>query len=129
MDFIGKNKSIDEVIAIEEGVVNGGGCIYVDALLDNIVPVNSILGMALKAPMYRIVESCDIAFESIYQKLQHESREMGFDANTESIVNMYETGIIDPVKTVRLALLNAVSVAQLYLMTDCVIVPEEMKLN
>lgn len=115
--------------AIEEGIVIGGGCAYINALKANIIPEDSILGKALISPLYRIVESCDISFNEVYEELKSCHNEIGFDANVEQVVNMYESGIIDPTKTVRLALLNAVSVSQLYLMTDCVIAPEKLNLN
>ena len=42
---------------------------------------------------------------------------------------MYEEGIIDPAKAARLDLENAVSVGNLFLSTQCVIVPKINQLN
>ena len=50
--------------------------------------------------------------------------EYGFNAKTGEIVNMYEEGIIDPAKAARLALENSVSIGNLFLSTQCVIVPK-----
>lgn len=47
----------------------------------------------------------------------------GFDANTEKFVNMYEAGIINPAKADRLAIEHAASITDLFLTTDCIIVP------
>lgn len=109
--------------AIEEGIVVGGGKAYVNVLFKGIIDDTTILGKALKVPMYRIVESCDVSFTEIYEDLKEEDLNVGYDAVNEVVVDLYENGVIDPAKTVRLALLNAVSVAELYLMTDCVIAP------
>ena len=47
----------------------------------------------------------------------------GFDANTEKFVDMYEAGIINPAKADRLAIEHAASITDLFLTTDCIIVP------
>lgn len=47
----------------------------------------------------------------------------GFDANTEQVVDMYEAGIINPAKADRLAIEHAASITDLFLTTDCIIVP------
>jgi len=54
---------------------------------------------------------------------------MGFDANSGEYVDMIKSGIIDPLKVVRTALVNAASVASLILTTEAVItdIPEEKK--
>jgi chaperonin GroEL len=43
---------------------------------------------------------------------------VGFDAATNQYVDMYQAGIIDPTKVVRIALENAVSVASVLLLTE-----------
>ena len=51
----------------------------------------------------------------------------GFDASAGKYVDMFEAGIIDPLKVVKTALTNAVSVASLILTTEAVVtdLPEE----
>ena len=53
----------------------------------------------------------------------------GYNLKTESIVNMKESGIIDPAKVTRTALENAASVAGTILLTECVVVdnPEDQE--
>ena len=53
-----------------------------------------------------------------------ESRYVGYDFRTDRYVNMLEVGVIDPVKVVRCALENAVSVASTLLTTNAAIVEE-----
>ena len=51
----------------------------------------------------------------------------GYNASTGEYVNMFEAGIIDPLKVVKIALINAVSVVSTILTTEAVItdIPEE----
>ena len=46
----------------------------------------------------------------------------GYNLKTEEVVNMKETGIIDPAKVTRTALENAASVAGTILLTECTVV-------
>jgi chaperonin GroEL len=61
--------------------------------------------------------------EVIYNKLddKHSSNSYGYDARNETIVNMFDAGIIDPVKVTRVALEKAASVAGTMLITECII--------
>ena len=52
------------------------------------------------------------------------SSNFGYDARTEKVVNMVESGIIDPAKVTRVALEKAVSVAGTILTTECTIINE-----
>ena len=54
------------------------------------------------------------------------NQNIGFDANKEEFVNMIDAGIINPVKSDRLALENAISVLNLYLTTSCLITNEQI---
>ena len=51
----------------------------------------------------------------------------GYDLKKEKVVNMKESGIIDPTKVTRVALENAAAVAGTVLLTECIVVnePEE----
>jgi chaperonin GroEL len=59
--------------------------------------------------------------------IKNETSWMGYDLQSEKVVNMKEAGIIDPAKVTRTALENAASVAGTILLTECTIVdkPEE----
>ena len=112
--------------AIEDGIVRGGGLTYYMAskCLDSNIPGESVLIDALTLPIKLLAESCDIEFSNIENKL---SKDIGLNAKTGEIVNMYDSGIIDPAKAAKVALENAVSVALTLLSTKCVITPKVAK--
>ena len=109
--------------AIEEGVVIGGGVTYYNAI-KNIVGddmCTNILIQALATPIQLLIQSAGEDPDIILPQIKNE---YGFNAKTGKIVNMYEEGIIDPAKAARLALENSVSIGNLFLSTQCVIVPK-----
>ena len=109
--------------AIEEGVVIGGGVTYYNAIR-NITEddtCSNILIQALATPIQLLIQSAGADPDIILPQINDE---YGFNAKTGKIVNMYEEGIIDPAKAARLALENSVSIGNLFLSTQCVIVPK-----
>ena len=109
--------------AIEEGVVIGGGVTYYNAIgniADDSVGAD-ILIQALATPIQLLIRSAGSDPDVV---LPHIGDTCGFNAKTGALVNMYEEGIIDPAKAARLALENSVSVGNLFLSTQCVIVPK-----
>lgn len=122
-----KKDRIDDAIAatkaaIEEGIVPGGGIAYFKAA-NALHTKPSILKDALMLPISMLIESCDAPLNETIKSFTSDNS--GFDAKAGVVVSdMFEAGIVDPTKTVKMALINAVSVAELYLMTNCVIVPE-----
>ena len=112
--------------AIEEGYVAGGGVSFIKAILplmeQNLSKeVNAIL-TSLFAVQERIIANAggDV-------KDYKGDPDIGFDANKMEWVNMIEAGIINPAKSDRLALENAISVLNLYLSSSCLIVNEEIQ--
>ena len=71
--------------------------------------------------------NADVIWKDIYDKMKSEYSESnedmnwGYDARKEEVVDMMETGIIDPAKVTRVALEKAASVAGTLLTTQCVI--------
>jgi chaperonin GroEL len=123
--------------AVEEGIVPGGGvallrCISaLDKLKlegDQQIGVNTVK-RALEEPIRQIVENAGFEGSVVVERVKKEKSSMGFDAVSESYVDMIEAGIIDPTKVTRCALQNAASVAALMLTTEVVIadLPEEKK--
>ena len=109
--------------AIEEGVVIGGGVTYYNAIgniTDDSVGAD-ILIQALATPIQLLIRSAGSDPDVV---LPHIEDTCGFNAKTGALVNMYEEGIIDPAKAARLALENSVSIGNLFLSTQCVIVPK-----
>ena len=76
---------------------------------------------ALATPIQLLIRSAGSDPDVV---LPHIGDTCGFNAKTGALVNMYEEGIIDPAKAARLALENSVSIGNLFLSTQCVIVPK-----
>ncbi|KIA85986.1 chaperonin GroEL [Kaistella jeonii] len=116
--------------AVEEGIVPGGGV----ALVRSIPALNDLKGenqdqdtgikivkRAIEEPLRQIVANAGGEGSVIVAKVAEGTGDYGFNAKNDQFVNMYEAGIIDPTKVVRVALENAASVAGMLLTTECVI--------
>jgi len=119
--------------AIEEGVVAGGGLALHNAkeVLNKVKLEDSdeqlgidILKSILSEPLKQIAEN---AGEDGAVVAANCKGNKGFNAKTGEYVDMFEEGIIDPVKVTRLALVNAVSVASMLITTEAVVadIPDE----
>ena len=88
-----------------------------------------ILVGALSAPFKQIVRNAGREDEMVLLKEISGGGNKGFDAATEKIVDMYEAGIIDPVKVTRSGVENAASAAAVLLTTEAAVadIPEENK--
>ncbi|BFT63180.1 chaperonin GroEL [Pseudomonas moorei] len=123
--------------AISEGIVPGGGLALLKA-----VPILAaeearyegdartglqILRRALETPARLIAENSAVDAGVVVARMLAEPGNVGFDASANRYVDMYEAGIIDPTKVVRIALENAVSVASILLLTEATItdIPEK----
>ena len=117
--------------AMEEGVVAGGGITYLKNIETPIVSsdediqcgINIILN-GLNSVTENIMYNAGYDYIEMESKLDPDSN-IGFDANSETFVNMFEAGIINPAKSERLSFENAISVLNLFLSTSCVIVDED----
>lgn len=115
--------------AVEEGIVPGGGVALVRAISAiNVEGANQdemtgikIVKRAIEEPLRQIVANAGGEGSVIVAKVAEGSGDFGFNAKTDEYVNMYEAGIIDPTKVVRVALENAASVSGMLLTTECVI--------
>ncbi|ECR1496475.1 chaperonin GroEL [Campylobacter jejuni] len=115
--------------AVEEGIVIGGGAalikakakIKLDLQGDEAIGA-AIVERALRAPLRQIAENAGFDAGVVVNSVENAKDEnAGFDAAKGEYVNMLESGIIDPVKVERVALLNAVSVASMLLTTEATI--------
>ena len=116
---------------VEEGVVPGGGVALLLAgnLLADMKGDNPdqdagirIIRRALQAPLRQIVENAGIDGAVVAGKIIEAGRAgFGFDAQAESFVDMFEAGIVDPTKVVRIALEDAASIAGLLITTEVMI--------
>ncbi len=115
--------------AVEEGIVPGGGVALVRTIANlNIEGENQdettgikIVKRAIEEPLRQIVANAGGEGSVVVAKVAEGSGDYGFNAKTEEYANMFEAGIIDPTKVVRVALENAASVAGMLLTTECVI--------
>ncbi|MCQ4348849.1 chaperonin GroEL [Pseudomonas stutzeri] len=128
-----KKDALDDAIAatraaIEEGIVPGGGMALLRAVPalaaleeqcagDEKTGVQ-ILRRALEAPTRSIAENSAVDAGVVVARILGEAGPVGFDAATNQYVDMYQAGIVDPTKVVRIALENAVSVASVLLLTE-----------
>ncbi|EAL5366048.1 chaperonin GroEL [Campylobacter jejuni] len=115
--------------AVEEGIVIGGGAalikakakIKLDLQGDEAIGA-AIVERALRAPLRQIAENAGFDAGVVVNSVENAKDEnTGFDAAKGEYVNMLESGIINPVKVERVALLNAVSVASMLLTTEATI--------
>ena len=116
--------------AVEEGIVAGGGVALVRAIaaISGLQGINQdentgikIVKRAIEEPLRQIVANAGGEGSVIVAKVAEGTADFGFNAKTDEFVNMFEAGIIDPTKVVRVALENAASVSGMLLTTECVI--------
>ena len=117
--------------AVEEGIVAGGGVALIRARkqLEKIKSSNDdeltgiqIISRALEAPLRTIVENAGGEGSVVVAKILDGKGGFGYDAKSETYVDLFESGIIDPKKVTRVALENAASVAGMILTTECALV-------
>ena len=97
--------------------------------IGDIAKGEGIIKSVLEKPLRTIVANAGYNSNEIVNKLFSQLNELGFgfDARRGEYANMFQEGIIDPLKVVKTALINAVSVASLILTTEAVVtdLPEE----
>jgi chaperonin GroEL len=117
--------------AVEEGIVSGGGVALLNArkVIDKIKTENAdeatgsqIVFNAVEAPLRTIVTNAGGEGSVVVSKVEEGDANFGYDAKSETYVDMQEAGIIDPKKVTRVALENAASVAGMVLTTECALV-------
>ncbi|WP_297893653.1 chaperonin GroEL [uncultured Campylobacter sp.] len=115
--------------AVDEGIVIGGGAALIRAGLsvkltlsgDELIGAD-IVKRALYAPLRQIAENAGFDAGVVANAVeQNKDKKFGFNAANGEYVNMFDAGIIDPVKVERIALQNAVSVASLLLTTEATV--------
>jgi len=139
-----KKEAIDDAIsatkaAAAEGIVPGGGLALlrcVDAVSQEESKCDGdektgvqILKRALEAPTRQIAGNSAVDGGVVVARMLAGKGNEGFDAGRKEYVDLFEAGIIDPTKVVRVALENAVSVASVLLLTEATMteIPEEKK--
>ena len=75
--------------------------------------------------MRRIVSNGGKNSAIVLERVQKEAFNIGYNAYSEEIGDMYDLGIIDPAKVSRSALQNATSIAGMILTTECIVVNDD----
>jgi chaperonin GroEL len=117
--------------AAEEGVVPGGGVVYlraIEAVRKDRAKASGeeqmgydIIMNALRTPARQIIANSGADGDVIVNQVLEKSGAYGYDANSGEFTDMLKAGIIDPAKVSRIALENAASVAGLMLTTEVVV--------
>ncbi|HWL02659.1 MAG TPA: TCP-1/cpn60 chaperonin family protein, partial [Microbacteriaceae bacterium] len=119
--------------AVEEGIVAGGGVALIQAsktafdsaaitdLVGDEATGANIVRVAVEAPLKQIALNAGLEPGVVVDKVRNLPVGQGLNAATGEYVDMLSAGINDPVKVTRSALLNASSIAGLFLTTEAVI--------
>ena len=118
--------------AVEEGIVAGGGTIFVNiipavtALLADVEGDEKtgvqIVAKALEEPIRQIAANAGLDGSVILEKVRTSGKNgYGFDAYKEEYCDMIASGIVDPAKVTRSALENAASVSGMVLTTESLV--------
>ena len=122
--------------AVEEGIVAGGGTAYLNVIKevkkllkttegDEKTGVKIVL-KALEEPVRQIAANAGLDGAVIVDKIMSSPKKgWGFDAYKEEYCDMIKSGIVDPTKVTRSALLNAASVAGTILTTEAVVADQK----
>jgi chaperonin GroEL len=121
--------------AVEEGIVPGGGKIFLlaQAALNGVGDTDdertgvAILRRALEEPLRQIAENAGLEGSVIVEKVKALGTHEGLDARTGEFVDLVKSGIIDPAKVSRAALENAASIAGLVLTTEAMVAEKPEK--
>jgi len=126
-----ENAYMSAKAALEEGVLPGGGIALYRSIkvLDAVIAENAeqqqgiaIMKLALAAPLQSLTHNAGINSEAVIAKLDTaDDDHLTIDTQRNSYGNFLDIGIIDPVKVMRLALRNAVSVVTTLITTEAVV--------
>lgn len=123
-DAVGATKA-----AVEEGVVPGGGVALIRAIraLDTLkleheeAVAVKILRRALEEPLRQIAFNAGVDGSVVAEEVKKKTGNMGYNAATGVYEDLVKAGIIDPTKVTKSALLNAASIAGMFLTTEAVV--------
>ena len=116
--------------AVEEGIVPGGGVALIRTLsaLDNVEVDDATEGLgitivrrALEEPLRQIAHNAGQEDSVVLAKVKDEGGNIGYDALRDKFSDMFQAGVIDPTKVVRVALQNASSIAALMITTEAIV--------
>jgi len=132
-----KKDRIDDAVcatksAIDEGYLAGGGTSF---LFCNDIDIDcenesekigvEIVYNALKQPFIQILLNSGHEYENYINDVFSNGYGYGLNVKTNKIENLFESGIIDSTKVCRVCVENSVSIASVFLTTECVISPKQ----
>ncbi len=115
--------------AVEEGIVPGCATAYI-RVIDAVEKTKAsgdekfgvkVVASALRAPLRQLGENAGLDGSALVAEVSDLTGSNGYDVVNEKHVDLMKAGIVDPVKVVRVALQNAVSIASLNLVSDTLI--------
>ena len=118
--------------AVEEGIVAGGGTAQVNAIaaVEKLIAKLTgdektgakIIATALQAPIRQIAENAGVDGSVVFEKIKNSKKVgYGYNAYTETYMDMIENGIVDPTKVTRSSLENAASISACVLTTESLV--------
>jgi chaperonin GroEL len=118
--------------AVEEGIVAGGGTVFVNAVANVEKLIDKTEGdektgvkiviRALQEPVRQIAANAGLDGSVILEKIKESGKAgFGFDALNEKYCDMIEAGIVDPAKVTRTTVENAASIAAMVLTTESLV--------
>ena len=118
--------------AMKSGIIEGGGKVlyHIANQLKQIKvspsynQAREILEVALQMPFKQICENAGVDYQKILDQVKDN---LWYDAFTDKMVDMKASGIIDPASVEKSAIMSAISVAGIFLTTECAIINEEKK--
>ena len=117
--------------AVQEGVVAGGGIALMNVyktLKNNLKDENTdvqkgidVVLNSLTAPLYQMSVNAGFDGDEVIDASKIRNDTLGFDSKTGKWVDMLASGIIDPTKVTRTAVINAASISALFITTEAVV--------
>lgn len=121
--------------AVSEGIIMGGGAALAkiyrenkESLKDENVDIQRGINCVFEAillPLHQIAENAGFDGNEVVKKQLASQDGVGFDAKNGKWVDLIENGIVDPTKVTRYAVLNATSIASLFVTTEAGVVTKE----
>lgn len=134
-----KMARIDDAIrstrcAIEDGICPGGGTALIRCI-DNLSKLSwktsdekagiYLVQKSIEKPLFQIVSNSGKSGELMVEKVKERKGAFGYNCKTDKIEDLFKSGIIDPVKVVRVCMENSVSGAIQFLISECAIVDKK----
>lgn len=114
---------------IEEGFVAGGGSTYlkIKSIQSDDKDISKgiqLVQQAIESPFNQLLLNAGIdGSESIALNIKSQGENIGYNLENNKVENLIDAGVIDPTKVLRVCLENAVSIAGMFMMTECTVMP------